>query len=114
MWQGRQYEMYQTSNTICQINSSTILNHNRYQKKFDWQPSLSRPSSSPAIGYCPSLSPDRTADPNSNIVLKAAILQKMLSIKSKFSIDKIKSDNFMCVSDSVQECVRFDHASNEL
>ncbi len=76
--------------------------------------SSTRPSSSQAMGYCPSLSPDCTADPNSNIVLKAGILQKMLSIKSKFSIDKIKSDDVMHVADSVQECVKFDLASNEL
>jgi hypothetical protein len=73
-----------------------------------------RSSSSQATGYCPSLSPDSATDPNSNIVLKAGISQKMLSIKSKFSIDKITSDDVMRVADSVQECVKFDHASNEL
>jgi hypothetical protein len=76
-----------------------------------------RPSTSQTIDseYCPSLTPaDRTTDPNSNIVLKAAIIQKMLSIKIKFSIDKIKSDDVMRVADSVQECVKFDHTLNEL
>jgi hypothetical protein len=73
-----------------------------------------RPISSQATGYCPSLSPDCTTDPISNIVLKAGILQKMLSIESKFSIDKIKSDDVMRVADSIQECVKFDHALNEL
>jgi hypothetical protein len=72
-----------------------------------------RPSSSQATGFCPSLLPDCTTDPNSNIVLKAGILQEMLSIKSKFSIDKITSGDVMSVADSVQECVKFDHASNE-
>jgi hypothetical protein len=72
-----------------------------------------RPSSSQATKYCPSLTPDRTTNPNSNIVLKAGIMQKMLSIKSKSSIDKIKS-YVMRVADSIQECVQFDHASNEL
>jgi hypothetical protein len=46
-------------------------------------------------------------------VLKAGIIQRMLSIKSKFSIDKILSD-VMRVAVSVQECVKIDHASNEL
>jgi hypothetical protein len=40
-------------------------------------------------------------------------MKKMLSIKSKSSIDKIKSD-VMRVADSIQECVKFDHALNEL
>jgi len=58
-----------------------------------------RPSSSQATEYCPSLTPDRTTNSNSNIVLKAGIMQKMLSIKSKSSIDKIKSDvTESCVS----------------
>jgi hypothetical protein len=56
-----------------------------------------RLSSSQATGSCPSLSPDCTTDPNSNIVLKAVILQKMRSIKRKFSIDKITSDDVMRV-----------------
>jgi hypothetical protein len=72
-----------------------------------------RPSSSQATEYCPSLTPDRTTNSNSNIVLKAGIMQKMLSIKSKSSIDKIKSD-VMRVADSILECVKFDHALNEL
>jgi len=72
-----------------------------------------RPSSSQATEYCQSLTPDRTTNRNSNIVLKAGIMQKMLSIKSKSSIDKIKSD-VMRVADSIQECVKFDHALNEL
>jgi hypothetical protein len=46
-------------------------------------------------------------------VLKAGIMQKMLSIKSKSSIDKIKSD-VMRVADSILGCVKFDHALNEL
>ncbi len=41
-------------------------------------------------------------------------MQKMLSIKSESSIDKIKSDDVMRVADSIQECVKFDHALNEL
>jgi hypothetical protein len=52
-----------------------------------------RSSSSQATEYCPSLTP--ATNPNSNIVLKAEIIQKMLSIKSKSSIDKIKSDDVM-------------------
>jgi hypothetical protein len=59
-----------------------------------------RPSSSQAIIYCPSLTPDRTTNPNSNIVLKDGIMKKMLSIKSKSSIDKIMSD-VMRVADSI-------------
>jgi hypothetical protein len=77
-----------------------------------------RPSSSQVTEYCPSLTvtltPGRTTDPNSNIVLKAGITQRMLSIKNKFNINKIKSDDFTSVVDSVQESVKFDHASDEL
>ena len=70
-----------------------------------------QPSSSHAVQFCPSLSHDRTT--NSNNVLKAGIIQKMLSIKRNFSIDKIKFD-VMRVAVSVQECVKIDQASNEL
>jgi hypothetical protein len=75
-----------------------------------------RPSSSQATEYCPSLTPYSTINPNSHIVLrlKAGIMQKMLSIKSKSSIDKIKSDDVRRVADSIQERVKFDHALNEL
>jgi hypothetical protein len=72
-----------------------------------------RPSSSKAIQDCPNLTPDRTTNSNNNNVLKAGIIQRMLSIKSNFSIDKIESD-VMRVAVSVQECVKIDHASNEL
>jgi hypothetical protein len=71
-----------------------------------------RLSSSQATKYYPSLTPDHTTNPNSNIVLKAGIMQKMLSIKSKSSIDKIKSYDVMSVADSIQECVKSDHALN--
>jgi hypothetical protein len=70
-----------------------------------------RLSSSKTIQDCPNLTPDRTTNSNNNKVLKAGIIQRMLSIKSKSSIDKIESD-VMRVADSVQECVKIDHASN--
>ena len=46
-------------------------------------------------------------------MLKAGIIQKMPSIQSNFSNDKIKSD-VMRVAVSDQECVKIDHVSNEL
>jgi hypothetical protein len=69
-----------------------------------------RPSSSQAVQFCPSLSPDRTTNSN---VLKAGIIQKIFSIQSNGSIDKIESD-VMCVAVSVLECIEFDNTSNEL
>ena len=51
-----------------------------------------RPNSSQEIQLCPSLTPDRTTNYNNN-VLKAEIIQKMLSsIQSNFSSHKINSD----------------------
>ncbi len=43
----------------------------------------------------------------------AGIIQKMLSIQSNFSIDKLKSD-IKRVAVSIQEYVKIDHASDEL
>jgi hypothetical protein len=71
-----------------------------------------QPSSSQAIQFCPSLTPDSTTNSNHNVT-KAGIIQKMLSIQSHFSIDKIKHD-VMRVTVSLQECVKIDQASNEL
>ena len=56
------------------------------------------------------MTPDRTPNYNNN-VLKAGIIQKMLSIQSNFRNDK---SDVMRVAVSVQECVKIDHASNEL
>jgi hypothetical protein len=66
--------------------------------------------SSKAIQDCPNLTPDGTTNSNNNNVLKAGIIQRMLSIKSKFSIDKIESD-VIRVAVSVQECVKINNAS---
>ena len=64
------------------------------------------PSSSQEVRFCPCLTPDRTTNYNNN-VLKAGIIQKMLSIQSNLSIDKIKSDvmsDIACRSFSSRMC----------
>ena len=106
-------------NMMCKINQTSqdflldqFKNYPEAVKTIKRNSIGTRPSSSQEIQLCPSLTPDRTTNYNNN-VLKAGIIQKMPSIQSNFSNDKIKS-NVMRVAVSVQECVKIDHASNEL
>ncbi len=106
-----------TDNMMCQVNQTSqdfLLDHHPEAVITIKRNSIGiRPSSSKAIQDCPNLTPYCTTNSNNNNVLKAGNIQRMLSIKSKFSIDKIESD-VMRVAVSVQECVKIDHASNEL
>ena len=60
--------------------------------------------SSQAIKHCPYLTTNHSTDPNSNIVLKAGIIQNMLSIESNFRNDEVNNDDIMHIAESAQEC----------
>ena len=103
-------------NMICKINQTSqdflldqFKNYPEAVKTIKRNSISTRPSSSQEIQLCPRLTPDRTTNYNNN-VLKAGIIQKMLSsIQSNFSSDKTSSD-VMSLTVSVQECVKIYYA----
>jgi hypothetical protein len=61
----------------------------------------------------PSLTPDHSNNPNNNIVLKAQIIQMMLSIEGNFRNDKVNNDGITLITDSPQECYNCEQVFHE-
>jgi hypothetical protein len=60
------------------------------------------------------LIPHWNTKPNSNIALKAEIIQKMLSIENNLRNDEVNDDMIMRVADSAQVCFNEEHVLNGL
>ena len=101
----------QADNTMCKINQTSqdfLIYRIRYYPEavtaINGSSIGTRSPSRPRLKYCPSLTSNRTTNPNSNIVLKADILLTIHRIQGNISNDdnqiRKDSDHVMRVADS--------------